>query len=150
MARASTRTLRLPVFIHAPPEKVFAAVTEPQLLTRWLMDRATFSAHKGAMYAFTWEGGPTHTGTILDFVPGKRFTISWSWPGHETLKATKLRLSLVPKEGGTVLTFTHSGFGTTGPWKELYEGSIRGWTYFMMNLKSVLETEHDLRYPHDW
>ena len=114
------------------------------------MDRATLTPRQGGEYAFTWEGGPTHTGRVLKFVPGRRLTLSWQWPGHERLPETRLRLSLASRAGGTVLTFTHSGFGNGGAWIELYDGAIRGWTYFQMNLKSVLETDHDLRSPYDW
>ena len=114
------------------------------------MDRAALTPRKGGSYEFTWEGGPTHRGKILEFVRDRRITFSWQWPGMERLGVTKLSLSIRPKKGGSVLTFTHTGFGTRGPWVDLYDGAIRGWTYFMMNLKSVLETGHDLRSPYDW
>jgi len=68
----------------------------------------------------------------------------------EKLGVTKLTLAVRPKEHATVLTFKHTGFGDRGPWVDVYEGAIRGWTYFMMNLKSVLENGHDLRSPYDW
>lgn len=150
MAPAKTRTMRLPVFIHASPRKVFQAISEPKLLTQWFMDHATLQPHKDGTYSFTWEGGPTHTGRVLEFARGKRFTLAWQWPGLEKLGMTKLKLSIHPKAGGTLLRFTHSGFETHGAWVDLYEGAIRGWTYFMMNLKSVLENGHDLRSPCDW
>ena len=150
MKKGATRTLRLPIFIHAPPARVFRALTVPGDLTRWFMDRATLEPRRGGRYAFTWEGGPTHTGAVLDYVRGKRLTLSWQWPGQEALGTTKLKLAVKRKKGGTVLTFTHTGFRRHGSWIELYEGAIRGWTYFMMNLKSVLETGRDLRSPYDW
>jgi len=53
----ATRTVRTPIFIHAPRPKVFRAITEPQLLSRWFMDRATLTPRQGGEYAFTWEGG---------------------------------------------------------------------------------------------
>jgi hypothetical protein len=49
-----------------------------------------------------------------------------------------------------VLKFTHSGIPRDEKWVELYGGAIRGWTYFGMNLKSVLEHGHDLRSDNDW
>jgi uncharacterized protein YndB with AHSA1/START domain len=150
MARARGRTVRLPIFVHASSAKVFDAITNPDILTRWFMDRASFSPRRGGKYSFAWEGGPTHTGTVLDFAKGKGYTISWKWPGMETLPATKLKLTVERRAGGTILRFIHSGFLRGRPWDDLYEGAIRGWTYFMMNLKSVLETEHDLRSPYDW
>jgi len=150
MPRAKTRTLRLPIFIHAPRKQVFDAISKPELLTKWFMDRATLSSQKGGGYEFTWEGGPTHTGRVLEFERGKRLTLTWQWHGREHLGVTRLRLTVDAKRGGTLLTFTHSGFRESKDWQDLYEGAIRGWTYFMLNLKAFLETGGDLRSPHDW
>ncbi|HTP54925.1 MAG TPA: SRPBCC domain-containing protein [Thermoplasmata archaeon] len=150
MVRRMTRTLRLPIFIHASPKRVFKWISDDRRLTRWLSDAAALSARKGGRYRLGWDGGPTHTGRVLAFARGKQLTLSWQWPGKEHLGPTKLKLAVEPADGGTVLRFLHSGFGTTGEWVELYEGAIRGWTYFMMNLKSVLESDRDLRSPLDW
>jgi uncharacterized protein YndB with AHSA1/START domain len=150
MGPIKTRTLRVPIFIHTSPSKVFKAISEPQLLTRWFMDRATLPPRKGGNYSFAWEGGPTHVGKVLEFIRGRRITLAWTWPGQEHLGATKLMLSVQSKKNGSVVWFTHSGFRTGGEWVDLYEGALRGWTYFMMNLKSVLENGHDLRSPDDW
>jgi uncharacterized protein YndB with AHSA1/START domain len=150
MVPIKTRTIRLRVFIHASPREVFKAISEPEILTRWFMDNATLSHRKGGHYSFTWKGGPTHTGRVLEFVQGKRIALTWQWPGKEEQLVTKLKLSLEPKEGGTVLKFTHSGFPKQEKWIDLYGGGIQGWMYFMMNLKSVLDYGHDLRSPLDW
>jgi uncharacterized protein YndB with AHSA1/START domain len=150
MTPTKTRTLQLPIFIHAPRKEVFEAISKPELLAQWFVDRATLSPKKGGAYAFTWEGGPTHTGKVLEFERGKRLTLSWQWPGQERLGMTRLRLTVASQHGGTVLTFTHSGFQRSVAWQEIYEGAIRGWTYFMFNLKSFLETGKDLRSPYDW
>lgn len=150
MAATKNRSVRVPIYLHVAPKKAFRWISEPERLTRWFMDTATLAPRKGGRYAFGWEGGPTHTGTVLEFVRGKRLTLTWQWPGREALGVTKLRLSVEPKKNGTIVRFTHSGFRRHGPWGELYEGAIRGWTYFLMNLKSVLENGHDLRSPYDW
>jgi uncharacterized protein YndB with AHSA1/START domain len=150
MTPTKTRTIRLSIFIHASPKEVFDAITKPEILTRWFMDRATLSPRKGGSYSFTWEGGPTHSGRITEFARGKHIVLSWQWPGMEKLGVTKLKLSVEPQHGGTVLRFTHSGFLKRGAWVDLHEGAIRGWTYFTMNLKSVLENGYDLRSPYDW
>jgi uncharacterized protein YndB with AHSA1/START domain len=144
------RTLRLRVFIDASPKKVFRWISDPERLTRWMLDDAALSPRKGGRYAFTWSGGPTHTGKVLEFVRGKSLTLTWQWPGKEDVLLTKLKLSVEPKRRGTVLKFTHSGIPKGEPWVELYAGAVQGWTYFMMNLKSVLEHGHDLRSPDDW
>jgi uncharacterized protein YndB with AHSA1/START domain len=150
MAPAKTRTIRLRAFVPASPTKVFRAVSDPELLSHWLLDRATISLRRGGRYSFTWDDGPTHVGTVLAFIPGRRIALSWQWPGMEDRLRTKLAFSVQRKKHGTVLTLTHSGFPKHGRWVDLYGGAIQGWTYFLMNLKSFLSCGQDLRSPYDW
>jgi len=150
MVPGKSRTLRLPIYIHASSKRVFRWIVEPKKITRWLSDSAALSRRKGGRYSLGWTDGPTHSGTVLEYSRGRGYTLTWAWPGKESLGSTKLRLSIESKGDGTLLRFTHSGFQRSEEWDELYEGAIRGWTYFMMNLKSRIENHHDLRSPHDW
>jgi uncharacterized protein YndB with AHSA1/START domain len=140
----TVRAMNHQYFIRAPPDVVFRAITDPQQLTRWLCDRAEFSPKKGGNYLMAWNGGPTHTGTIVDIRAGRRVALAWTWPGVE-LQGTVLSFSVEAKDRGTLLTVEHSGFPRLEKWTELYGGAEWGWTYFAMNLKSVLEHGHDLR-----
>ena len=135
-------------FIRAPPERTFDAVTNPRMLVKWLSSRAEIAPKKTGQYLLGWTGGPTHTGRILEFEPGKSIGLAWKWPGV-SLHGTVLRLSVEPKDDGSLLTVEHSGFPRVEGWTNLYGGAEWGWTYFAMNLKSVLETGHDLRSEHD-
>jgi len=150
MAPRKTRTLRLQVFVDAPPKKVFKAVSDPERLTRWFVDTATLSPRKGGRYALGWTDGPTHTGKVLEFVRGKSLTLTWQWPGIEDQLQTRLKISVEPKGDGAIVRFTHSGFPKQERWVDLHAGAVQGWMYFLMNLKSVVEHKRDLRSPHDW
>jgi uncharacterized protein YndB with AHSA1/START domain len=150
MPRPKSRTIRLQTYTHVTPRKAFRWVSDPDRLTRWMMDRASLSPRKGGSYAFTWEGGPTHTGKVLEYVRGKRLTLTWQWPGMEKALVTKLKISVAPRGKGSIVKFEHSGFPRQERWVELYGGAIQGWTYFLTNLKSVLDHGHDLRSPYDW
>jgi uncharacterized protein YndB with AHSA1/START domain len=150
VAQRKTRTIRLRVFIRKTPKQVFRAVSEPKLLPLWFVDRASISPRKGGTYSYSWDGGPTHTGKVLEFVRNRQLTLAWQWPGSEDLGFTRLRIAVAPKEHGTVLTFAHSGFRRGKAWDDLHDGAIHGWSYFMLNLKSVLEHGQDLRSPYDW
>ncbi len=150
MATAKTRTIRLQTYTRVSPKKAFKAITSPERLSRWMVDEATLSPRKGGRYAFKWEGGPTHTGKVLEFVRGKRITLTWQWPGMEQLLVTKLKLAVEPRARGTVVKLTHSGFPKQERWLDLYAGAIQGWTYFLLNLKSVLDNGRDLRSKYDW
>ena len=148
MAPPKTRSVNHQYFIRADPKEVFDALTNPKVLVKWLADRAEFSPSKGGTYLLGWSGGPTHTGSIVEIEPNRTVALSWEWPGV-SLKGTVFRLSVEPKDDGSILTVDHSGFPKLERWTELYGGAEWGWTYFALNLKSVLETGHDLRSKYD-
>jgi uncharacterized protein YndB with AHSA1/START domain len=148
MSAATTRAVSHQYFIRASPGAVFRALSDPAWLTRWLCDRADLTPEAGARYALGWTDGPTHTGVVAEFVPGRRIALGWSWPGVE-LQGTVLSFSVEPKDDGTLLQVEHVGFPTLERWTELYGGAEWGWTYFAMNLKALLETGRDLRSRYD-
>ena len=135
-------------FIRATPERTFEAVTAPRMLTKWLADEAELTPRVGGDYRLKWTGGPTHTGKVVEFEPGSRIAFAWEWPGV-ALRGTVFKLSVEPKDDGSLLSVEHSGFPKTEEWTDLYGGAEWGWTYFALNLKSVLETGHDLRSKYD-
>lgn len=134
--------------IHAPPSRVFQACTDPRLLVTWLCDTAEIEPRPGGRYSLGWTNGPTHVGRVLELVPGQKLVLEWSWPGVE-LTGTRFGLAVEATEGGSLLQITHEGFPRLVRWGELYAGAEWGWTYFAMNLKSVLEAGRDLRSPRD-
>jgi uncharacterized protein YndB with AHSA1/START domain len=148
MATQKGRSVNHQYFIGAPPDSVFRAITDPKWLTRWLCDRAEVSPRKGGKYLLAWKDGPTHTGTIVDYREGERIAFEWMWPGVE-LQGTVFSLSVEAKDAGTILGIDHSGFPRREEWTDLYGGAEWGWTYFALNLKSVLEKGHDLRSKYD-
>ena len=148
MTAPRTRSVSHQYFIRAPPGRVFRAISDPAGLTRWLADYAEMPRRRGGTYTLGWRDGPKHTGRILRFVPGKSVTFEWAWPGID-LKGTRLRLAVQPKRGGSLLRVEHSGFPRSLRWVDLYGGAEWGWTYFAMNLKSILETARDLRSAYD-
>jgi hypothetical protein len=54
-------------------------------------------------------------------------------------------VSLTEKNGSTVVTVTHSGFGSGKAWAKAVKGLTGGWEYAMENLASVLGSGPDLR-----
>ena len=148
MPPSSTRAVDHQYFIRATPAQTFDAITNPKTLVRWLSDLAELSPRKGGSYRLGWTDGPTHTGTIVEFEPGRTIALSWEWPGV-SLKGTVLRFSVEPKDDGSILKVEHVGFPKLEKWTDLYGGAEWGWTYFALNLKSLLENGHDLRSRHD-
>jgi len=104
----------LQVIIGAPAEAVYAALTSPDALQRWLAEQAAVALEAGV---FEFWGRYTPDGErgrqrLLAFEPGRGLRFAWSLGGAETVVA----ITLEPTDGGaggeaggTVLTLTHSG-----------------------------------------
>jgi len=135
-------------FVRASPSKVFEAISTPGGLASWMVVRADLPAKTGAMYELEFDGGWRHRGMVQRFLTGRSISLAWSWDGVP-LKGTVLTLSVRPKKGGALFRLVHGGFPREKKWMDLYGGAEWGWTYYGMNLKSVLETRHDLRSPWD-
>jgi len=144
MSSSKSLTVDRHFFVHASPREVFDAISTPGGLASWMVVRADLPAEAGAKYELEFDGGWRHQGTVQRFQPGRSITLTWAWKGVP-LQGTVLTLSVRPKTGGAVVRFVHSGFPRETKWTDLYGITEWGWTYYGMNLKSVLETQHDLR-----
>lgn len=124
------------VYPH-PPEQVWRALTESELLAAWLMDNDLEDVAVGETFEFRddpipllWDG-VTHC-EILAVEPPEKLVIAWE--GSRTSPRTELTWLLEPVEEGTRMTFTHEGFeglsglvmrmGLRGGWETMYEQSL--------------------------
>ena len=93
-----------------PPERVWRALTEAELLARWLMPN-DFRAQVGHAFTFTTEPGPGFDGIVhceVLAIDAPRH-MTWSWRGGPL--DTVVTFDLTPTAGGgTELLVTHSGF----------------------------------------
>ena len=150
LCMAKSRAARQGVFVQAPPPKVFEALTEPRLLKKWFLESATLSPRKRGNYTFTWQGGYSHSGKVLDYAKDRKLSLSWpAYLKGNLLGTTRATFKIKPKDDGTVLELTHSGFKSGNQWVELYGAVCSGWAYFLTNLKSVLQYGRDLRSSYD-
>jgi uncharacterized protein YndB with AHSA1/START domain len=103
--------------LPAPPAKVWRALTEPDLLARWLLPGA-IRAEPG--HRFTLQGESAEGGRIacevLAAEPGRR--LSYSWRGEDSARdaggraldtVVTFELCETP-DGGTHLRLVHDGF----------------------------------------
>ncbi|MEU6781743.1 SRPBCC domain-containing protein [Nonomuraea angiospora] len=129
-AAEDLRAIRIDQFIAHPPRKVWRALTEPELVARWLMPN-DFKAEVGHRFTFTTEPKP-QVGfdgivycEVLELEPEKLLKISWS--DHKRADWT-VTWRLEPEGRGTRLFLDHEGFD---PGDELQQLSRRimggGW-----------------------
>ena len=144
MSSSNTLDIDRQFFVRASPAKAFDAISTPRGLTSWMVVRADFPAKAGANYELEFDGGWRHRGTVQRVRAGRSLALTWAWDGVP-LTGTVLTLSVRPKGRGAMVRFLHSGIPREKKWIDLYGVTEWGWTYYGMNLKSVLETRHDLR-----
>lgn len=81
---ADPRVIEIDQFYPHPPQRVWHALTTPELMARWLMKPTGFAPVVGTRFTFHGQPMPSvnFSGEIacevLDVVEGKRFEISWT------------------------------------------------------------------------
>ena len=77
------------ILIEASPEIVWGVITEPQQISRWFSDDATFERRAGADGTLTWKPGGRGGEKQVDLVvpirvveaePFRRFSFRWNHP----------------------------------------------------------------------
>lgn len=123
------------VFVQAPPDVVWRALTEAEELTRWFPVDARVQPGLGGSIWISFGGGVEGEAPITAWEPNRRF--EWT----ETRGAVKLAVDfqLEAKSGGTVVRLVNSGFGAGPDWDDEFHMTERGWAYFMQHLRWYLE-----------
>jgi uncharacterized protein YndB with AHSA1/START domain len=109
--------IRTDAFLPHPPEKVWRALTDPELLAAWLMPN-DFVARVGHRFTFRTQpvpaqgfDGVVHC-EVLSLEPPELLRISWlGGRGLDTVVTWRL----VPEGRGTRLFLSHEGFDETDP-----------------------------------
>jgi uncharacterized protein YndB with AHSA1/START domain len=132
---AQTGTLVIEREMPHPPQKIWRALTEGQLLEQWLM-KNDFQPVVGHRFSFRAAPVANWNGIIecevLVVEPNSRLSYGWGTLGLGTV----VTWTLTPTEGGTHLRMEQSGFG---PDREAnYKGAKYGWKNFIGNLERVL------------
>lgn len=123
-----------------PPQKVWRALTDPALLSRWLLPVTGFRLDPGAAFRFRadpqgdWDGA-VHCRLLEAEAPRK---ISYTWVVGEFLD-TVVTFTLTPTPAGTRLSLVQSGFR---PDQKMNAGGARyGWNLMTGRLVALLDEE---------
>ncbi|HEX4401183.1 MAG TPA: SRPBCC domain-containing protein [Galbitalea sp.] len=133
------------VHITAHRSVVWAAITEPELVSEWFGDTAEFDVQVGGTGAMGWNEWGAFRLVVEEIDEPNAFAFRWARDkdvdpskGNSTL----VRFTLAEKDGGTQLTVIESG------WEE-YEGDIaagmkentEGWVEELDELVAFLEKQ---------
>ena len=111
---------------HAP-EKVWRALTDPELLGEWLLPVTGFEPAPGATFTFRTQPQPGWDGVVscrmLEVEPRRKLT--YAWVVGDGWLDTVATFTLEPTESGTRLSLVQSGFRPDQ--KQNFGGARYGW-----------------------
>ena len=130
-----TQTVILERTFPHPPEKLWRALTQSDLLAQWLLAN-DFEPIPGRSFQLRSEPVPYWDGIIhcqlLVLDPLKSLSYTWSTLGVDTV----VLFTLTPTGTGTHLRLEHSGFRPDNP--AAYKGATYGWQNFLSKLDTLL------------
>ena len=131
-----TDSVSMELELQHPPEKVWRALTDPELLAEWLLPVVGLELRPGAEFTFRTQPYPGWDGTVscrfLEIEPNRTLRYTWSVPFLETV----VTFTLTPTASGTRLSLVQSGF-TPGQTREL-GGARYGWKTMTGKLVDLL------------
>ncbi|NNH71557.1 SRPBCC domain-containing protein [Nocardia uniformis] len=129
-------------FFPQPPDAVWRALTEPELIERWLMRSNGFAATVGTHFIFVVPTEPTGeiACEVLVVQPGEQLTHTWvdlraKYPARWVVDWT-----IKPQGRGTRLLLTQTGFDIENRRQKMARNYMeRGWKTTLLKLREVLE-----------
>lgn len=132
-----TRTVIVEREIAHPPEKLWRALTQPHLISEWLMQN-DFSPVVGHRFNLRGEWGGVLDCEVLVVEPQRKLSYTWNFKHDDPAfdLNSVVTFSLSPTATGTHLRMEQSGFRPDQ--KQAYGGAKAGWPEFLAKLEQVL------------
>jgi len=135
------------IYIAAAPERVWAALTSPELTRQYFFGRRVESNWKvGSPVTYWMEDGRIDVrGKVLECDPPRRLSITWhvEWI-EEFRRLPEVCVSFQIDPLGDVVRLTMGEFHPKPLDEKYLEGGRRGWPVILSGLKSLLETGRPL------
>ena len=132
MTNPATETLSVIVEreMPYPPEKIWRALTQPQLIAEWLM-KNDFRPVVDHRFSLSADWGAVDC-QVMAVEPNKTLSYTWGAYGLESV----VTWTLTATGAGTHLRMEQSGFRPDQ--QQAYHGAKAGWPRFFANLEQVL------------
>jgi uncharacterized protein YndB with AHSA1/START domain len=126
----ATRSVIVEREIPFRPEKIWRALTQPQLIEEWLMQN-DFKPEVGHRFDLRADWGSVGC-QVLAIEPNKTLSYTWAAYGLESI----VTWTLTATSTGTHLRVEQSGFRNDQ--QQAFQGAKYGWQRFFANLEKVL------------
>jgi len=124
-AQSQSESISFEFDLPQSPEKVWRALTDPVLLTEWLLPIVDLKLESGAAFTFKTQPYPGWDGTVncrfVEIEAHRKLVYTWSVPFLDTV----VTFTLTPSASGTRLSIVQSGFKPDQ--KREFGGARYGW-----------------------
>jgi uncharacterized protein YndB with AHSA1/START domain len=126
----ATKTLLVERELPFPPEKIWRALTQPQLIEEWLM-KNDFQPVVDHRFKLRADWGAVDC-KVTAVEPNQTLAYTWGAYGLETV----VTWTLTPTSAGTHLRMEQSGFRADQD--QAYQGAKGGWPQFFAALEKLV------------
>jgi uncharacterized protein YndB with AHSA1/START domain len=135
--KAQTEAITFEVDLRHSPQKVWRALTDPELLAQWLLPTIGFKLEPGTAFTLHTQAYPGWDGTVkcqmVEIEAQRKLSYTWNVPFLETI----VTFTLTPTDAGTSLSIVQSGFKPDQ--KQNFGGARYGWKLMGGKLIDLLE-----------
>ncbi len=135
-APSQTGSISFEFDLRHAPEKVWRALTDPALLTEWLLPVIGLRVERGATFTFRAPPQPGWDGLVncrvLEIEPHRKLSYAWVVGEMDTI----VTFTLTPTPSGTRMTLVQSGFKPDQ--KQNFGGARYGWRLMGQKLVDLL------------
>jgi uncharacterized protein YndB with AHSA1/START domain len=137
-AQSQTDAISFEFDLQHSPEKVWRALTDPELLAEWLLPVVgrKLDLEPGAAFTFKTQPYPNWDGTVncefVEIEANRKLSYTWRVPFLDTV----VTFTLTPTDSGTRLSLVQSGFKPDQ--KQEFGGARYGWTMMTGKLLELL------------
>ena len=127
--------VRLEIWIDAPPETVFALLTDPTHMKSWFAEVVEADPRPGGLFRISGPADVSIEGTYLEIIPNRK--VVFTWGGVEGLKPGQSTVEFVLEldRKGTLVRLRHYGLP-----RPAVDSHRRGWVYSgLVKLKDAAE-----------
>ncbi|MEV4840347.1 SRPBCC domain-containing protein [Nonomuraea sp. NPDC049486] len=132
------------VVLRHPVERVWAALTTAEGLSRWFGSVAEIDLRPGGRAFFRWDDlGDQSVATIVVVDPPRRFAFRWAIEGlpEDDAPRTLVDFTLEPIPDGTRLRLVESGFAQAAAdvARSAHQANSQGWDAELADLETYLD-----------
>jgi len=129
-------------YIRATPERVFEAITRPEVARRYWGHENVSDWTPGSPWKHVRDNAERTVqlvGEVVEHTPPRRLVLTWvnESQADDPTKVSRVSFDLVPFDGMVKLTVTHDELE---PGSGMASGISEGWPRVVSSLKSFLET----------